>query len=258
MIGPALQRGQRRFYLRHDGTVALVGSWFDRDATAEDLSLLSSFGRRVLESVGWWDAPSWHWMANRVLAATAPRAAALAVVLLVLCVSQAAAQAGPRPQAAVCSEGSTDQRCAEAPPGEAATELDDDDAAAPEAAGPSPLVGAVWCAVYNGNPWEPDQEPPADTDEDGEATEPESVEACDAGLGLALWRWRGWRLAPVAVVGSHTVGAGVAWVAHTTAAGHAFAVAAGVVARWDRQHGIHAEDARFAFGATFSFGGGTP
>ncbi len=99
---------------------------------------------------------------------------------------------------------------------------------------PSPLVAAGWCAVDSGEP--------AAAEEGDEPTT-----GCDAGVGVALWTWR--RLAPVAVIGTRTVGAGVAYLAYNRVA-----IALGVVAPYDKS-GIHAGGAQLALGATFSFGG---
>ena len=70
MTAPPLATGQRRFYLDRHGAVMVAGRWFPaREATDEDLRLLDSFARRVIERPGgWWDLPSWHWLVNRVLA----------------------------------------------------------------------------------------------------------------------------------------------------------------------------------------------
>jgi hypothetical protein len=97
------------------------------------------------------------------------------------------------------------------------------------------LVAAGWCPVRTG---EPSYDAPA----------------CDVGLGLALHTWR--RLAVVAVVGSDTVGAGLAWVVRD-GDGPAVAIAAGVVARYD-DRGVDGGELYPALGVTLNFGRGRP
>lgn len=142
----------------------------------------------------------------------------------------------------LCAAASAQTDAAEEDPDAEVEEVEEEE--------PSPLVGGVWCAAAS-DPWVLDE--PVDADGDGELDEPATVDACDAGLGLALWRWK--RLAPVAVVGTKTVGLGVALIAHRAASGRVFAVALGLIAPWNSESGIHADKARLALGATFSFGG---
>jgi hypothetical protein len=120
---------------------------------------------------------------------------------------------------------------------EASAELETDEEAIEEPADEdpgSPLVAAGWCVARN-----------------GEAEE--GAPGCDAGLGVALYRWR--RLSLVAVIGAETVGSGVAWVAYRPEGGGPIvAIALGAVARYDTA-GVDVGELYPALGATFSFGG---
>lgn len=64
--------GQRRFFLRC-GKVIVAGRFgkldevTERAATVEDLALLTPFGRRVVDTGGYWDVASFHWPAKRTL-----------------------------------------------------------------------------------------------------------------------------------------------------------------------------------------------
>lgn len=119
-------------------------------------------------------------------------------------------------------------------------ELPFEDPAAEESS--SPLVGAAWCVVRSSG---------ADPDK-ARATGDPGDPGCDAGVGLALARWR--RLSWVAVLGTGTTGTGIAWVAHRPAdgSGPVFAVAAGAVVRYDSS-GIDGGKIYLALGATVSF-----
>lgn len=111
----------------------------------------------------------------------------------------------------------------------------------------SPLIASVWCVISDSEQ-KPAEEP--DDPEDPETEETSSAPGCDAGLGIALYRWR--RLALVAVAGSETVGAGLAWIAYQAKTGPVIAIALGIVARYDSR-GIQ-RDVHPALGATLSFG----
>lgn len=103
---------------------------------------------------------------------------------------------------------------------------------------PSPLAGAGWCVVRG--------KKKSDTSKTEEPDKP----GCDVGAGLSLLRYK--RAAWVAVLGTETLGTGVAWLAHQPKRGPAIAVAIGVVVRYDSS-GI---ETRLypALGATLSFG----
>lgn len=108
----------------------------------------------------------------------------------------------------------------------------------------SPLIAAGWCVVSDG-------EEKAVADDNAETEEEEPAEpGCDAGLGIALYRWR--RLAWVAVAGSETLGTGVAWISYQPKSGPVIAVALGLVARYGSR-GIEPK-VHLAIGATLSFG----
>jgi len=79
---------------------------------------------------------------------------------------------------------------------------------------------------------------------------------CDVGIGVSLFSWK--RLSWVAVLGSKTVGVGVAWRAYspTPQFPHVIAVALGLVSSHDSS-GIDRHPYP-ALGATLSFGGKQP
>jgi hypothetical protein len=78
----------------------------------------------------------------------------------------------------------------------------------------------------------------------------EDAPGCDAGMGVSLARFK--RLRWVVVVGSTTLGTGIAWVPNQPKGGLVFAVAFGVVTRYDST-GI-ATDIYPAIGATVGLG----
>lgn len=103
---------------------------------------------------------------------------------------------------------------------------------------PSPLAGAGWCVVRGKEK------------SDASKTEEPDRPGCDVGAGLSLLRYK--RAAWVAVLGTETLGTGVAWLAHQPKRGPAIAVAIGVVVRYDSS-GIETK-LYPALGATLSFG----
>lgn len=97
-----------------------------------------------------------------------------------------------------------------------------------------PIVASAWCAVQkDGGP------------------------GCDLGAGVSLLHFH--RLNLVAVIGSKTVGAGLAWVAYrpSSATGfqHTLAVAIGLVAPYDSKAGV-SRAIYPALGATLAFHSG--
>lgn len=130
---------------------------------------------------------------------------------------------------------------------------------------PSPLVAGLWCVVASEKEDRP--APPTPAPPEGEeappapapAAEPEDEgpPGCDGGPGLALARFFHGRLAWVAVLGTKTVGTGLAVVPHRPKRGPVFAVAAGVVARYDLATGIE-DELHLALGVTASFRGRQP
>lgn len=122
---------------------------------------------------------------------------------------------------------------------------------------PSPLVMSVWCvaALDEDDPGAP----PAPEPLDGEGAPPapapdEGPPGCDGGPGLALARFFNGRLAWVAVLGTKTLGTGLAVVPHRPRRGPILAVAAGVVVRYDLATGIE-DEPHLALGVTASFRG---
>lgn len=101
--------------------------------------------------------------------------------------------------------------------------------AAQESHSPSPVVGAGWCAVKMG-----DEETPG----------------CDIGAGVALVHVN--RISWIAVVGTKTVGMGLAW---TVSNKPVVAVAVGVICEYD-ETGIDGSKVYPALGATLSFNRG--
>lgn len=128
----------------------------------------------------------------------------------------------------------------------------------------SPLVAGLWCTVASESKDEKAPAPPAPAPPEGEETptapvpapapEDEGPPGCDAGGGLALARFFSGRLAWVAVLGTKTVGTGLAVVPHRPKRGPVFAVAAGVVVRYDLATGIE-DEPHLALGVTASFRG---
>lgn len=94
---------------------------------------------------------------------------------------------------------------------------------------PSRVAAAGWCALTDGE---------------------ESGPGCDLGVGASVYDWRRFHL--VGVLGSETVGVGVARVVSATGDPAVIAVAVGVVAPYDDQ-GIDLGGAALALGATLSF-----
>lgn len=99
-----------------------------------------------------------------------------------------------------------------------------------DAAAAARLVAAGWCVF---------------------ASDDTSAPGCDMGVGLALHRWG--RLSAVAIVGTETLGCGLAWTARR-GPGPVIAVGVGVVARYDAA-GISTE-LHPAVGCTLSFSRG--
>ena len=129
---------------------------------------------------------------------------------------------------------------------------------------PSPLVAGLWCTVASEGKDEEAPAAPAPDPPEGEETptapvpaaapEDEGPPGCDGGPGLALARFFKGRLAWVAVLGTKTVGTGLAVVPHRPKRGPVFAVAAGVVVRYDLATGIE-DELHLALGVTASFRG---
>lgn len=124
------------------------------------------------------------------------------------------------------------------------------------------LYASGWCVVKAHKPTE--DMPSDDTNDTEEPDSPESVDGlepfsgCDIGVALSLYRLR--RLAWVVVLGSKSLGTGLAWVVsrpdvHTS--GPVIAIAIGIVARYD-SGGVYVGEVYPALGATLSFGRAAP
>lgn len=102
------------------------------------------------------------------------------------------------------------------------------------------LIASMWCVVSS---------------HEGAATEGDgdSPAACDGGLGVGLARrtWHG--LIPAAVIGTHSLGAGLAYVLHHTPK-RTIAIGVLGIVEWSNSEGID-DRVRPALAATFSFGG---
>jgi hypothetical protein len=125
----------------------------------------------------------------------------------------------------------------------------------------APLYGQVaaagWCVVANNN--QSDSQPPDDpllAPDPNDQSSDESL-GCDMGVGFSLYTYHD-RLAWVAVLGSESLGSGVAWIINPqakSAADHRpiIAIAIGIVTPYDTQ-GI-SNNIQFALGATLSLRG---
>lgn len=103
----------------------------------------------------------------------------------------------------------------------------------------SRISAAGWCVINNG-----------DEDDDGvgnESLDTSSI-GCDIGIGLSLYRHR--HLAWVGVLGSKSVGTGLAFIVNPDQS-PVIAVAIGVITGFD-ERGIR-QDVQLALGTTLSF-----
>lgn len=119
------------------------------------------------------------------------------------------------------------------------------------------VAAAGWCVVKSSNSQSSDsnstdQQPPDDSfppqsDESDSTTSPLG---CDIGVGFSLYTHN--RLAVVAVVGSESIGSGIAWILNPNAPDNrpVMAVAIGIVTPYDR-NGI-GRDVQLALGMTLS------
>lgn len=118
------------------------------------------------------------------------------------------------------------------------------------------VAAAGWCAVKsssdqssrsNSTDQPPDDSFPPQSDESNSTTSPLG---CDIGVGFSLYTHN--RLAVVAVVGSESIGSGIAWILNPNASDNrpVMAVAIGIVTPYDR-NGI-GRDVQLALGMTFS------
>ena len=126
---------------------------------------------------------------------------------------------------------------------------------------PSRFVAAGWCPVVSsgGEEGAPDQPAEGEGAEQGEqvADQEEDELGCDVGVGVDLFgrTFASGRLSLVAVIGTSSVGGGVAWtVKDWTPGGARVSVAAGLVASYG-ERGIDASRHAFALGVTLGLAG---
>lgn len=123
---------------------------------------------------------------------------------------------------------------------------------------PSRWAAAAWCPIVSGSEEQP-PDPPAEgegVEQGDQAGEVEQDEpGCDAGIGVDLIgrTWPSGRLSLVGVVGTRSVGAGVAWTVKDWFGPARVSVAAGIVAPFS-DAGIQLEDHAFALGITLGLG----
>jgi hypothetical protein len=113
-----------------------------------------------------------------------------------------------------------------------------------------PVMPAAWCAVKSRKadvPPVPDPEEPA-----VETLTPSTEVGCDIGAALRLWGWAENRVVAVGVLGTESVGFGLAIVPYRPRSGMVGAVAVGIVAPYDAE-GIYSDGVAVAVGATLSF-----
>lgn len=118
------------------------------------------------------------------------------------------------------------------------------------------IAAAGWCVVQSSNQSESDQsnnQPPDDSFPPQEDDQSTTNLGCDIGVGFSLYRYK--RIAGVAVLGSESLGVGIAWILNPYARSDidnrpVIAIAAGIVTAYDTR-GI-SRDVQFALGATLS------
>lgn len=121
------------------------------------------------------------------------------------------------------------------------------------------IAAAGWCVVTDQNQesvTDPVDEPPDDSfppQPDEQPTQPNQL-GCDIGIGFSLYTYRN-RLAFVAVVGSESIGSGVAWILNPDAKSDSdhrpiMAIAIGIVTPYDG-NGI-GRNVQLALGMTLS------
>ena len=112
-----------------------------------------------------------------------------------------------------------------------------------------PLTASGWCAIQSRN----SKQTSSSSSTSSDSTSSHAGPGCDAGLGLALFTHN--RLSLVSVLGTKTIGIGLAWVVvkPSPTFQHVVALAVGVVVRYDSS-GIYRQ-VYPALGATMSFKG---
>lgn len=123
----------------------------------------------------------------------------------------------------------------------------------------SPIAAAGWCVIAESDSADrADRADSADNSGEADDAEPDSARpGCDIGIGIALQTYR--KLSWVAVIGTGTIGTGLAWTAYRPPAESrqpVIAVAIGIVTSYSAD-GI-SSDLHPAIGATLSFGRGAP
>lgn len=119
------------------------------------------------------------------------------------------------------------------------------------------IAAAGWCVVQSSDQSESEPLDPIDQPDDSfppQADESNSALGCDIGIGFSLYTYRN-RLAVVAVVGSESVGSGVAWILNPHAKSSSdhrpvMAIAVGVVTPYNK--GGIGRNVQLALGMTLS------
>lgn len=117
----------------------------------------------------------------------------------------------------------------------------------------SQIAAAGWCVVQSSNNQSDQSNPDDSFPPQSDESESSSALGCDIGIGFSLYTLN--RLALVAVVGSESIGSGVAWIINPhkkseTDHRPVMAIAIGIVTPYDG-NGI-GRDVQFALGMTLS------
>lgn len=120
----------------------------------------------------------------------------------------------------------------------------------------SMLHASGWCVVRQGKPPDtPEGEGVGEGEGEDTSETPGSFTGCDIGVGLSLARFH--RLSWVVVLGSKSLGTGLAWVvSKPNVPGPVVAIALGIAAQYD-SGGVYVGEVYPAVGATLSFGRAT-
>lgn len=122
---------------------------------------------------------------------------------------------------------------------------------------PSRFAAAGWCPVLWGEEQAPDHAAEVEGEEAGEQDVGGDEElGCDAGMGVDLYgrTVEAGRLSLVAVMGTKSVGAGIAWTVRDWSGGARVSVAVGLVAPYS-EAGIDVGRHAVALGVTLGFAG---